>query len=127
MNRNQQLSYRRSGDDTNGLFLQLLFGFANIDAADAGGAGTHHNPEPSSCSKGQESLALTQEQIFIGQSLFQAEIVGRNVLRQDEVDVVCVKMAEPCRRAGQSGWRRLLSVTTAIEAGTCRQGDSGWA
>ena len=27
----------------------------------------------------------------------------------------------------QSGWGRLLSVTTAIEAGTCRQGDSGWA
>ena len=27
----------------------------------------------------------------------------------------------------QSGWWRLLSVTNAIEAGTCRQGDSGWA
>ena len=27
----------------------------------------------------------------------------------------------------QSGWGRLLSVTNAIEAGTCRQGDSGWA
>ena len=29
----------------------------------------------------------------------------------------------------QSGWGRLLSVTSAIEAGTCRQGDSGraWA
>ena len=27
----------------------------------------------------------------------------------------------------QSGWRRLLSVTNAIEAGTWRQGDIGWA
>ena len=27
----------------------------------------------------------------------------------------------------QSGWRRLLSVTNAIEAGAWRQGDSGWA
>ena len=27
----------------------------------------------------------------------------------------------------QSGSRRLLSVTNPIEAGTCRQGDSGWA
>ena len=27
----------------------------------------------------------------------------------------------------KSGWGRLLSVTNAIESGTCRQGDSGWA
>ena len=27
----------------------------------------------------------------------------------------------------QSGWRRLLSVTNAIEAGPCCQGDSGLA
>ena len=27
----------------------------------------------------------------------------------------------------RSGWGRLLSVPNAIEAGTCRQGDSGWA
>ena len=27
----------------------------------------------------------------------------------------------------QSGWGRLLSVTNAVEPGTCRQGDSGWA
>ena len=27
----------------------------------------------------------------------------------------------------QSGWGRLLSVTSAMEAGTWRQGDSGWA
>ena len=27
----------------------------------------------------------------------------------------------------QSGWGRLLSVTNAIEPGTWRQGDSGWA
>ena len=27
----------------------------------------------------------------------------------------------------QSGWGRLLSVTDAVEAGTWRQGDSGWA
>ena len=27
----------------------------------------------------------------------------------------------------QSGWGRLLSVTNVIEAGTCRQGDGGWA
>ena len=27
----------------------------------------------------------------------------------------------------QSGWGRLLSVTNAVEAGTWRQGDSGWA
>ena len=27
----------------------------------------------------------------------------------------------------QSGWGRLLSVTNAMEAGTCRQGNSGWA
>ena len=27
----------------------------------------------------------------------------------------------------QSGWGWLLSVTNAIEAGTCGQGDSGWA
>ena len=38
---------------------------------------------------------------------------------------------EPVRQAVgggcQSGWGRLLTVTNAIEAGTCRQGDSGWA
>ena len=38
---------------------------------------------------------------------------------------------EPVRQAVgggcQSGWGRLLSVTNAIEAGTWRQGDSGWA
>ena len=38
---------------------------------------------------------------------------------------------EPVRQAVgggcQSGWGRLLSVTNAIEADTCRQGDSGWA
>ena len=27
----------------------------------------------------------------------------------------------------QSGWGRLLSVTNAMEAGTCRPGDSGWS
>ena len=27
----------------------------------------------------------------------------------------------------RSGWGHLLSVTNAIEAGTGRQGDSGWA
>ena len=27
----------------------------------------------------------------------------------------------------RSGWGRLLSVTNAIEAATCRNGDSGWA
>ena len=27
----------------------------------------------------------------------------------------------------QSGWGRLLSVTNAVEPGTCRQGDNGWA
>ena len=27
----------------------------------------------------------------------------------------------------QSGWGRLLSNANAIEGGTCRQGDSGWA
>ena len=27
----------------------------------------------------------------------------------------------------QSGWGRLLSVMNTIEAGTCHQGDSGWA
>ena len=30
-------------------------------------------------------------------------------------------------RGCQSGWGRLPSVTNAIEAGSCRQGDSGWA
>ena len=27
----------------------------------------------------------------------------------------------------QSGWGRLLSVTNAVEAGTCCRGDTGWA
>ena len=27
----------------------------------------------------------------------------------------------------QRGWGRLLSVTNAVEAGTCRQEDGGWA
>ena len=27
----------------------------------------------------------------------------------------------------RSGWGRFLSVTNAVEAGSCRQGDSGWA
>ena len=26
----------------------------------------------------------------------------------------------------QSGWGRVVSVTNAIDARTCRQGDSGW-
>ena len=36
-------------------------------------------------------------------------------------------MAQAVRGGCQSGWERLLSVTNAIEAGTCHSGDSGWA
>ena len=42
--------------------------------------------------------------------------------------------SRPQRRLGRrleevakAVWRRLLSVTNALEAGTWRQGDSGWA
>ena len=36
-------------------------------------------------------------------------------------------VGQAVRGGCQSGWGRLLSVTNAIEAGTCRQGDGGWA
>ena len=38
-------------------------------------------------------------------------------------EAVRVAVGGGCR----SGWGRLLSVTNAIEAGTWRQGDGGWA
>ena len=46
----------------------------------------------------------------------------------------CIRRQETSEAVGQAvgggyqrGWGRLLSVTHALEAGTCRQGDSGWA
>ena len=41
----------------------------------------------------------------------------------DVTDAVRQAVAGGC----QSGWGQLLSGTNAIEAGTCRQGDSAWA
>ena len=45
------------------------------------------------------------------------------VMQSDaDADAVRQAVAGGC----QSGWGRLLSVANGIEAGTCRQGDSGW-
>ena len=49
--------------------------------------------------------------------------IGRQRTSQAAPEAVRQAVGGGC----QSGCGRLLSVTNAIEAGTCRQGDSGWA
>ena len=49
--------------------------------------------------------------------------IGREGTSEVAPEAVGQAVGGGCR----SGWGRLLSVTNAIEAGTWRQGDSGWA
>ena len=50
------------------------------------------------------------------------------ILRREEASESAPEAVRQAVGGGcQSGWGRLLSVTNAIEAGTWRQGDSGWA
>ena len=50
-------------------------------------------------------------------------MLGRAGAREEVPKAVRQAVGGGC----QSGWRRLLAVTNAIEVGTCCQGDSGWA
>ena len=53
---------------------------------------------------------------------------GRDALEGEETSEAAPEAVRQAVGGGcQSGWGRLLSVTNAIESGTCRQGDSGWA
>ena len=49
--------------------------------------------------------------------------VGREGASEAAPEAVRHAVGGGCR----SGWGRLMSVTNAVEAGTWRQGDSGWA
>ena len=53
---------------------------------------------------------------------------GQGCVRREGTSEAAPKAVRQAVGGGcRSGWGRLLSVTNAIEAGTCRQGDSGWA
>ena len=53
---------------------------------------------------------------------------GQGSIRRERTSEVAPEVVRQAVGGGrQSGWRRLLSVTNAIEAGTCRPGDGGWA
>ena len=52
---------------------------------------------------------------------------GQGCSRMEGVSEVALEAVRQAVGGGcQSGWGRLLLVTNAIEAGTWRQGDSGW-
>ena len=54
--------------------------------------------------------------------------VGQGCIRREGGSEVAPEAVGQAVGGGcQSGWGRVLSVTNAIEAGTWRQGDSGWA
>ena len=53
---------------------------------------------------------------------------GQGCIRREGTSEVASEAVGQAVGGGcQSGWGRLLSVTNAIEAGTCRQRDGGWA
>ena len=50
------------------------------------------------------------------------------MIRRESTSEVAIEAVRQAVGGGcESGWGRLLSVANAIEVGTCRQGDSGWA
>ena len=52
---------------------------------------------------------------------------GRDAFRREGTAEAAPEAVRQAVGGGcQSGWGRLVSVTNAIEAGTCRLGDSGW-
>ena len=56
------------------------------------------------------------------------DLAPRDALEGKGPQKVAPQAVRQAVRGGcQSGWGRLLSVTNAIEAGTWRSGDSGWA
>ena len=53
---------------------------------------------------------------------------GQGCMRMEGVSEAAPEAVRQAVGGGcQSGWGRLLSDTNAVETGTCRQGDSGWA
>ena len=53
---------------------------------------------------------------------------GQGCIRREGASEVAPEAVRQAVGAGcQSGWRQLLLVTNAVEAGTWREGDSGWA
>ena len=53
---------------------------------------------------------------------------GQGCTRREGTSQAAPEAVEQAVGGGcQSGWGRLLSVILAVEASTCRQGDSGWA
>ena len=54
--------------------------------------------------------------------------LGQGCIRREGASEVALGAVRQAVGGGcRIGWRRLLSVLNAIEAGTCRHGDSGWA
>ena len=52
----------------------------------------------------------------------------KGCIRREGTSEAAAEAVRPAFGGGcRSGWGRLLSVTNAIEVGTCRQGDGGWA
>ena len=57
-----------------------------------------------------------------------AVVGGQDCIRREGASEAAPEAVRQAVGGGcRSGWGRLLSVTSAIEAGTCREGDSGWA
>ena len=53
---------------------------------------------------------------------------GRRCIRREGTSEAAPEAVRQAVGGGcQSGWGRLLSVTNAVELGTCGQGDTGWA
>ena len=49
------------------------------------------------------------------------------IRREGTPEAASTVVRQAVGRGCQSGWGRLLSATHILEAGTWRQGDSGWA
>ena len=52
---------------------------------------------------------------------------GKCIRREETSEAAPEAVKQAVGGGCQSGWGRLLSVTHAVEAGTWREGDSGWA
>ena len=64
----------------------------------------------------------------VGMGTLAGEGAGQGCIRREGTSEAAPAAVRKAVGGGcRSGWGRLLSVINAIEAGLCRQGDSGWA
>ena len=69
----------------------------------------------------------TERAIFPGSNASVVPHPQGCIGRDKTSEVVPEAVGQAVEAGCQSGWGPLLSVTNGIEAGVCRQGDSGWA